>query len=127
MMQSGTHKKRILVVDDESAIRKLCQRILIEEGFAVDTASDGKAALAMISEQDYELCLVDIKMPLMDGKELYESLQKIYPRIALRVVFSTGSAIGEKTESFFQSSGRPILRKPFTSEELKAKVEEALK
>ena len=127
MIKPGTHRKRILIVDDEPAIRKLCQRVLTEEGFEVDTASDGRIALAMISEREYGLYLIDIKMPLMDGKGLYESLQKTYPRSAGRVVFTTGSAIGQETERFLKSSGRPVMLKPFTTEELKAIIRQALK
>ena len=127
MMSSGARRKRILIVDDEPAIRKLCQRVLTEEGFEVDTASNGEIALAMISKQEYELYLIDIKMPLMTGEELYVSLKKTYPRSAGRVVFITGSALGAATESFLQSSGRPILLKPFTTNELKTIITQALK
>ncbi len=127
MTRPSTRKKRILIVDDEPAIRELCQRVLTEEGFEVDTAPDGRVAQAMISEREYGLYFIDIKMPLMDGKELYESLQTTYPRSAGRVVFTTGSAIGQETESFLQSSSRPVLRKPFTTEELKAIIRQALK
>ena len=127
MTKLGTHRKRILVVDDEPSIRKLCQRVLTEEGFEVDTAPNGRAAQSMISKQDYDLYLIDIKMPLMDGKELYDSLQKTGPRITSRIVFTTGSAIGQETERFLESSGRPVLTKPFTTEELKTIITQAFK
>jgi len=119
--------KRILVVEDEPAIRKLCQRVLTEEGFEVDVASNGRIAMAMISEQEYDLYLFDIKMPIMDGKELYEWLQEAYPSSASRVIFTTGSATGKDTHGFLQCSGRQVLPKPFTPEELKAKIRQALK
>ena len=127
MISPGAHRRRILVVDDEPAIRELCRRVLTEEGFEVDTASNGKVALTKISKQEYELYLVDIKMPEVDGKELYESLQKTYLRSAGRVIFITGSAIGAATESFLQNSGRPILLKPFTTNELKAIITQTFK
>ena len=127
MTKLGTHRKRILIVDDEPAIRQLCQRVLTEEGFEVDMASDGRATQSMISEREYDLYLFDIKMPVMSGIELYDSLQKTDPRITSRIVFITGSNIGQNTESFLQSCGRPVLTKPFTIEELKAKVKESLK
>jgi len=127
MISPGTHKKRILVIDDEPAIRELCQRVLTEEGFEVDTASNGEIAQSMISKREYDLYFMDIKMPLMDGKDLYEWLQKTYPHCAGRVVFTTGSAIGQETESFLESTGRPVLRKPFNTEELKTIIREHLK
>jgi len=119
MTKPGAHIKRILIVDDEPAIRLLCQRVLAGEEFDVDTASNGREAKSMISKREYDVCLIDIKMPLMNGRELYEFLRKMYPGIVSRVIFTTGSAIGEDTERFLQSSGRPVLRKPFTPEELK--------
>ena len=127
MINPGVDKTHILVVDDEPAICQFCQRVLTEEGFEVDIASGGRAAQSMISKQDYDLYLFDIKMPLMDGKKLYDSLQKTDPRITSRVVFTTGSAIGQDTERFLQSSGRPLLPKPFTTEELKAIITQAFK
>ncbi len=127
MTKLSTHRKRILIVDDEPAICQFCQRVLTEEGFGVGIAANGRIAQSMISKREYDLYLFDIKMPLMDGKELYELLQKIYPKSAERVVFTTGSAIGQDTESFLQSSGRPVLLKPFITEELKTKIREALK
>ena len=105
MIIPSARRKRILIVDDEPAIREFCQRVLTEEGFEVATASNGTIALAMISKQEYELYLLDIRMPEMNGKEMYESLQKTYPR----------------------SSGRPILLKPFTTNELKAIITKTLK
>ena len=126
MTRVGTHRKRILIVDDEPAICQLCQRVLTKEGFEVDTAANGRAAQSKISKREYELYLFDIKMPLMDGKELYELLRKTYPESAERVVFTTGSAIGQETERFLKSSGRPVMLKPFTTEELKATITQTL-
>ena len=118
--------KRILIVDDEPAICQFCQRVLTEEGFEVDIASNGRIAMAMISEQEYDLYLFDIKMPIMDGKELYEWLQEAYPSSASRVIFTTGSAIGKDTQNFLQRSGRKVLAKPFTPDELRTTLREAL-
>ena len=126
MINPDTIRKRILIVDDEPVIRQFCQRVLTEEGFEVDAATDGIEAQLMINRHEYDLYLFDIKMPLMDGKELYESLQKTYSGIVSRIVLTTGSAIGQDTEEFLKSSGRPILPKPFTTEELKAIVKEVL-
>ena len=76
MKNSIANQTKILVVEDEEAIRKLCQRVLAGEGFEVDIAADGKVAKAMISEQRYDIYLVDLKMPVLGGKELYEWLQE---------------------------------------------------
>ena len=119
-------KKRILVVDDEPAICQLCRRVLTEAGFEVEIAGNGRMAQSTISKQEYGLYLFDIKMPLMDGKELYIWLREMYPRITSRILFTTGSATGQDTENFLRSSGRPVLLKPFTIEELKTLIGKAL-
>ncbi len=122
----SVHKKRILIVDDEIAICQFCQRVLAEEEFEVDISFNGRAQ-SVISEQEYDLYLLDIKMPVIGGRDIYKWLQEMYPHIAAKVIFITGSAIGEDTESFLQSSGRQVLFKPFTIEELKATVTQTLK
>jgi len=124
---STTKQKRILVVEDEAVIGQLCQRILTGEGFEVNVAGDGKVAQDMIKKQPYDLYLIDIRLPVLGGKELYVWLQEAYPESVGRVVFATGSAMGEDTQSFLQNSGRQVLTKPFTPEELKVRITQALK
>ena len=108
-------------------IGNMCQRVLTREGFEVDIAVNGKLAQDMIEERQYHICLIDIRTPKMNGTELYQWLQKKYPRLANQVIFTTGSLLDEKTMAFIEQSGRPFLPKPFTPEELIAIVEEALK
>jgi DNA-binding response OmpR family regulator len=119
--------KRILVVEDEPSIGKICQRVLTREGFAVDIAVNGIIAQDMIEERQYHLCLIDIMTPKMNGTELYQWLQKKYPQVAKQVIFTTGSVIDEKTITFIEQSSRPFLPKPFTPEELIAIMRKALK
>ena len=126
MKDSITNLKRILVVEDKAVIPELYQRVLTGEGFEVDVAADGKVAKAMIGERRYDLYVLDIKMPVLGGKELYGWLKEAYPVSVIRVVFNTGSVGGEDTRSFLQNSGRPVLIKPFTPEELKVTIRQAL-
>ena len=126
MKTSMTNGKRILVVEDERVIADICRRVLASEGFDVDIAANGRVAQAMICERRYDLYLIDIKMPVMGGKDLYKWMQEAYPRSADRVVFTTGSAVDQDTESFLQRSGRPVLFKPFTPNQLKDVVKACL-
>ena len=119
--------KKILIVEDELAIGQLCQRVLTEEGFEVNVAINGRVAQDLVEEKQYDLCLIDMRTPKMDGQELYHWLQKKYPQVANRVVFTTGGLTGGDTVIFAEQSGRPFLPKPFTPDDLKAKVQEALK
>jgi len=127
MKSPGSGTKRILVVDDEPAICDVCQRVLISEGFEVEIAAQGNVAQDMVEEKRYDLCLIDIKMPVLNGKELYEWMREKHPHLARRVIFITGSVMGGYTQAFLEQTGRPFLLKPFTPDELKAKVRETLR
>jgi len=126
MKNSDAGLKRVLVVDDEPGISQVCRRILIKEGFEVDLAANGVEAEDKLGEREYDLILVDIRTPVKNGKELYQSISEKYPRLTDRVIFTTGDVIGGNTKGFLEKSGRPFLPKPFTPEELKAIVAETL-
>ena len=78
---------RVLVVDDEEAIRNLLQRILREAGYQVTTAANGKDALYKVSLGEAEVVLLDIKMPGKSGLELLPEIRKDYPNTV--VIMST--------------------------------------
>ena len=117
---------RILVVEDEPAISQVCLRVFTSEGFEVDTAVNGDVAQDMLGEKDYDLCLIDIRTPVMNGKQFYQVIIEKYPRLANRVIFTTGDVMGGSTQRFLELAGRPYLLKPFTPDELKAIVRETL-
>lgn len=119
--------KRVLVVEDEPSIGNMCRRVLTREGYEVDIAVNGRVAQDMVEENQFSLCLIDMRMPKMDGTELYQWLQKKYPQLSARVIFTSGSVIGGDTMTFVKQSGRPFLPKPFTSDALKMMVKETLK
>ena len=65
---------KVLIVDDERAIRNSLKEILVEEGYDVDVAEDGLIALQMVDKEKYNVIFCDIKMPNMDGEEVLEKL-----------------------------------------------------
>jgi len=119
--------KKILVVEDEPLISKVCRRVLTGEGLEVDIAVNGQVAQDMIEKKQYDLCLIDIRTPAMNGKELYQWLQERHPALAGRVIFTTGDVMGANTQSFLEQTARPLLPKPFTVDEIKAILRETLK
>jgi DNA-binding response OmpR family regulator len=127
MNTSDRTTKRILVVEDEPSISNMCQRVLTREGFEVDIATNGIVAQDMIKKRQYNICLIDVRTPEMNGTELYQWLQKKYPRLANQLIFTTGGVLDEKTMPFIKQSGRLFLPKPFTPDELTAIVRKALK
>ncbi len=127
MTSSSGVKGKILSVEDEPSIRQLCQRVLTSQGYQVDFAINGVAAESMLMKADYDLLLVDIKTPVMDGKQLYRYIKKRYPELADRVIFTTGDVIGDDTRDFLEQTGRPFLLKPFSPDELRALVRDNMR
>jgi CheY-like chemotaxis protein len=81
----------------------------------------------MLEEKDYELCLIDVRTPVMDGKQLYQVIVGKHEKLAKSVIFTTGDMADEDTRHFLEVVGRPVLSKPFTPDELKTVVQETLK
>src|SRR6058998_3159691 len=81
---------RVLIVDDEEAVRRPMARFLGRRGAQVDEAPDGAEALARLGAQQPDVILVDLRMPRMSGVELYEQLEETRPELAARVLFLSG-------------------------------------
>ena len=111
---------RILVVEDDEVLGRVCAAVLTAEGFEVDTATTGQIALDRLTGDSYALCLVDIRMPGMGGMELFRHIEQGRPELADRVVFITGDATDTGIQTFLEQTRRPCLIKPFTVRELRA-------
>ena len=105
--------RNILVVDDEEVIVELLNEVLSNVGHRVETARNGKQALAKILSTGYDAIISDLKMPGLDGSGLYDSVCREKPEMAQRFVFSTGDATSPSTQDFFKKTGCPCLLKPF--------------
>ncbi|WP_370173578.1 sigma-54-dependent transcriptional regulator [Leeuwenhoekiella palythoae] len=83
---------KILIIEDEAAIRRVLTKILTEENkaYQVEEAEDGLAGMEKIKDQDYDLVLCDIKMPKMDGVEVLEATKKIKPEIPMVMISGHG-------------------------------------
>ena len=127
MRQDKTNCNRALVVEDEPVISLICQRTLMAMGFYVDVAANGLEAKKMVNDTKYDLCLSDIRTPAMNGIEFYEYLENKHADLAGKVIFMTGDVMSHSVNTFLKEINRPFLPKPFTPDELKGVVEEALK
>lgn len=67
----------IIVVDDEEIVRESLKEWLLDDGYKVDTAEDGFQALSMMREKSYDVAIIDLKMPKMDGLELMEKMKEV--------------------------------------------------
>jgi PAS domain S-box-containing protein len=110
----------VLVVDDEPAIRTAVARYLSSLGHMVDVAASGREALARLASRSFDLILLDLRMPDMAGDALYRELIARDAAHAGRIVFITGEdAASPATQSFLQASGRPVIGKPFSLDDLR--------
>ena len=103
---------RILVVEDESAIRRVLVKILSEENdaYIVEEAEDGLKGIETIKNNDYDLVLCDIKMPKMDGVEVLEAAKKIKPEIPFIMISGHGdldTAVGTMRAGAFDYISKP--------------------
>lgn len=110
----------ILVVDDEPALRELARQILLDAGYKVLTASNGKEALNLLPTQAIDLVLSDVIMPVMDGYQMAQQITEHYPKIEIQLTsgFSGDRHILLKDSPLRQN----MLNKPYDSNELLKRI-----
>ncbi len=116
-------QRRALLVDDEDVIRLALRRFFQRQGWAVDEAEDGAAALDLLTgpaAATYDVILTDQLMPGMSGKEFYARVQAARPDLVSRVIVSTGDSMSPEAVEFLRRTGCPVLNKPFELAELRA-------
>jgi two-component system NtrC family sensor kinase len=112
----------VLVVDDEAEIREMLTEILTVARHRVASASSGREALQRIAAERYDAILTDIRMPDLDGRDLYRHIAREWPTLAERVAFVTGDTLTSTLREFVAGSGRPVLEKPFLPSDVRRVV-----
>jgi CheY-like chemotaxis protein len=116
-----------LVVDDESYITGLVQEALrVRMGLMVQRVSSSRDAVEHLAAGRYDLVISDIRMPEYDGFELYSWISKYCPELQERFLFITGDAGSAEMDARLEKVGAPVLRKPFSIEELLAHCQRIL-
>ena len=116
--------ERVLIVDDEQEIVRLCAVILAGEGYVTEGVSSGWEALMRLEAEAFDLLIVDIKMPEMDGLELLRRARDLEPNLTTIVI--TGYATMDRAIEALNSGARRFVLKPFGVEELLSAVEDAM-
>ncbi len=122
--RNAQHVSRILVIDDELGMREGCRRALAPQGYEVAVAADGREGWQRIQEGDWDLVLVDIKMPGLGGIELLERIQAQDPDLVCIVI--TGYATLETAIQATKRGAYDILPKPFSAEDLSLVVRQGM-
>jgi CheY-like chemotaxis protein len=117
---------RILVVDDEPIVLQLLVNLFEGRGYKIDTAVNGKDAWERIGMRSYDLVITDVRMPEMDGIELYPKLLERRPELDGRVIFITGELADRETARFLAQSKAHTITKPIEITEIVRIVDETL-
>ena len=115
---------RILVVEDDAAIRQLLVDVLVDDGYDVRAVADGDRALAATEELRPDLVLLDGELPGVDGWSVARRLRQISD---LPIVFVTGSDSRDRVRAAFDAGGDDYVIKPFDPEELSSRVKAVLR
>ena len=116
--------EKMLVVDDERSMREFLEIMLTKEGYTVQTAANGREALAQARKELFDLAILDIRMPKMDGIETLSQLKEISPETVVLMITAYAS-----TDTAIQAMKRgayDYITKPFKIEEIKMTIRKAL-
>lgn len=116
--------RRVLVVDDEELVRSMLVRYLERKGYQVQEAGDGKKALDLFREHNFDLVLSDVRMPGLDGIQLLKALKEINPRVP--VVLISGYGEVETVVAALKYGAENFLGKPLKMESLGKVVDQSL-
>ena len=89
----NARRAKLLLVDDDVSIRKILLRLLADDGYEVESAPNGEQALEMISNQAFDLVLLDLNMPEMDGWETFEQLAEKHPLLPVMIITARSNQI----------------------------------
>jgi DNA-binding NtrC family response regulator len=124
MIDSKNNKAKILVVDDESIVRELFEKFLSKQGYEVILASGSKEALGKVERDEYDLVIIDLKMPQMNGVEFLKEVKRF--RKDLIVIIVTGYATIEDAKDAITQGCFDYITKPFDIGEVSVVVKRAL-
>jgi len=115
---------RVLIVDDEDIVVRSCLRILADTDYVVDVARGGREALEKIDESAYDVLVVDIMMPQVDGFQILEHVKRTRPNS--EVIIVTGLSYAETAVRARELGAFGYLPKPFEPDEIRQLIAQAL-
>src|SRR5206468_10937272 len=100
--------------------------LLTADGYTVEVAGGGDAAMARLEHGGCDVIMSDIRMPGLDGGQLYEAVSRRWPELARRIVFITGDALSHDTGELLKQTGAPYIGKPLDLDEIRQAVKARL-
>jgi two-component system response regulator ResD len=113
---------RVLVIEGDSALRESIVGMVKRIGYLADDAANGEEAIERLPRYLYDVILCALRMPAMDGPAFYREVRSRYPGAGVRIIFMTAHAELQEYAPFLTDVGAPVLRKPFSIEELRLAI-----
>ncbi len=120
-----TDKVKILLAEDDTNLGALLQEYLEVKGYTVKLAKNGKEGYDMFCKQEYDLCLLDVMMPLKDGFTLAKEIRQSNKQVP--IIFLTAKSMKEDTIDGFNAGADDYITKPFSMEELLLRIQAILR
>lgn len=117
-----TAARRVLIVDDDSSVRRIVSRVLARAGYTPLEAATGTAAYAIVEEELVDVVLLDVQMPDLPGTAVYHALVSRWPELRPAIALMTGDAERSEIVEWLAEHPCPVLQKPFDLRELCAVV-----
>ena len=117
---------RILVIDDERSFVSGLARLLRRDGYTVDMAENGTAGLTQLQAHRYDVLLCDLRMPGLNGPDLYALVLHQYAYLSQRVIFLTGDTLSTDSTAFLEKCAQPWLPKPCNAAAIRSAIQHVL-
>ena len=104
-------EKKVLIVDDEFNSRTLLAQLFQEDGYSADTAENGSVALKILENTTFDILITDIRMPIIDGIELFHRVKELYPHMPVILFTAYGTieaAVMALKEGVFHYLEKPV-------------------